>query len=116
MSRRRIDTFETVSDETTRPHLYLSRFEGELQLDDPPPLALYDEAMWAELREAQDRLREVERRVSAASMPEPLDHIEVSLGQELWDMLNIRHRMDHDRWAEIERELVAHAATVEKKP
>lgn len=109
--RRRIDTFERVTDDTTKPHLAIGT-----PFDDEPPqvLTLYDDALWAELVEAQERLRAVEAKVSAAAVIEPLDETEFRLGKELLSMLS--GQMNWNRWEEIERELVDHAKTIERKP
>lgn len=85
--RRRIDTFQSVTDATKLPHLYLNRYDGDVQFDDPP-LALYDESLWQELQQAQAALRSVEL---------------------------MRGQYDADRCTEIECQLVAHAATLERK-
>jgi len=113
--RRRIDTFQSVSDATILPYLYLNRLNGyfgEVELDEPP-LALYDEMLWAELEQAQAALRSVEARIAAAAVREPLDQVEVALGLELYDML--RGAYNAARCTEIEDQLRAHAATVERK-
>lgn len=112
--RRRIDTYESISDCTHRVHHYLNEYDG-LNLEDPPP-ALYDETLWAELVEAQQRLREVECRVLAALVDDPLDDVEVELGRKLWRMIAPAGKYDATEWERIESALRAHAATVERKP
>lgn len=113
--RRRIDTHESISDCTTRPHHYLNEYDGTLQFEDSPP-ALYDEALWDELRQAQQRLRDVELRVIAALVTEPLDAIEIECGRKLWRMIGGRAAHDHAEWSRIEDALREHAKTVERKP
>lgn len=113
--RRRIDTFETFRDCTTEPHLYFDVYHGEVEMHDPA-LALYDDALWTELREAQAKLSEVEGKIYAAAVREPLDRVEVALGRELWDMAQRPlGPSDRARQCEIEAELVAHAKTLTAK-
>lgn len=112
--RRRIDTHEGLSDCSTRPHHYLNEYDGELHLEEPPP-ALYDEALWAELVEAQQRLRDVEGRVMAALVDEPLDAVEIDLGRKLWRMIGQNGKFDVDEFDRIEGALIEHAKTVGRK-
>lgn len=104
--RRRVDPSD-LSDCTTRPHLYLDEFDGVLTLDVPPPV-LRDEALWAELRAAEDHLREVRARVARACTHEPLDAFEVACGRQLLRMLHDQV-MDLSAWDQIEDALIAHA-------
>ena len=113
--RRRIDTHEGFSDCTTRPHHYLNEYGGELSLETPPP-ALYDDVLWAELVEAQLRLREVEVRVLAALVEEPLDAVEVELGRQLWRMNAPSGSYDQIEWSRLEDVLRSYASTLERKP
>lgn len=112
--RRRIDIYEGISDCSTRPHHYLNEYDGNLNLEDPPP-ALYDETLFAELTEAQQRLRDVERRVMAALIDEALDAVEVEYGRKLWRMVALNGRYDADEWSKIEDALHEHAKTVERR-
>lgn len=111
--RRRINTFEGIGDYTRLPHLYMNTYDGEPVMEEPP-LALYDQELWAELQDAQRRLADVEARVAAAAVVEPLDEVEVAIGVEFMAML--RGQYNTKRWDELEAKLLAHAETVERKP
>lgn len=111
--RRRLDS--DLHDCTACPHHYLAVIKGQLHLDDPP-LALYDEAPWVELVEARQRVCEIEQRVRAACVNEPLDGVEIELGRELDRMCQGDDQYEADAWDRIEEALRAHAATLERKP
>ena len=64
--RRRINRHD-LTDDTDSPHHALEEFDGVLTLDDPPPLALYDEELWSELAAARTKVRELEMRVVEAA-------------------------------------------------
>src|SRR5678816_2253369 len=107
--RRRIDRHD-LDDVTTKPHHYLDEIDGDLHLYDTPP-ALYDDALWAELIEARKRLREVEARVTAALVSEPLDAVEIELGRRLARMTVADGKLDSEEWSRIEGQLIEHAQT-----
>lgn len=106
--RRRLDLHEGISDCSTRPHHYLDEYDGALTLGDPP-LALYDDGLWSELLEAQQRLGDAERRVVLAAVAEPLDSVEVECGLQMWRM--ILGDFDLAEFERLEDVLRQHATT-----
>lgn len=112
--RRRIDTSESLSDCTDKAYCYLDEIDGEVVLRDPPP-ALYDEELWAELVDAQRRLRAVESRALEALVDEPLDAVEIEIGLKQDRMLHM-DTYDVEEWRRLDDALRAHAATLERKP
>ena len=111
--RRRIDLHE-ISDATVRPHHYLNEYDGVLSLEDPPD-ALYDEALWQELVDARNRLRDVESRVCHALISEPLDAFEIDAGLKLWRMIAPGGVYNSAEFSSIEDALRRHAATLERR-
>jgi hypothetical protein len=103
--RRRIDTYD-LRDSTTEPHHYLSVYDGDLVLHDPP-LVLRDDALWDALQVARDALRQVEARVLAACTQEPLDAFEVDCGKRLWAMID--KGIDRDEFDRLQSALIDHA-------
>lgn len=112
--RRRISDHD-LTDDTIMPHHHLRESDGELVLYDPP-LALYDEALWAALVEARTRVVDLERRVRDACIADSLDETEIELGRKLWRMLAPGGEYNADTWSRTEDALRAHAKTVERKP
>lgn len=110
--RRRLD--RDLRDCTACPHHYMFEIKGELHLD-VPPLALYDEALWTELETARQRVHEIEERVLAACIVEPLDAVEIEHGRKLNRMADDADPYDEIEWNRIEANLRDHAATVERK-
>lgn len=111
--RRRLD--RDLEDSTAKPYLSLDEFDGKLYLQPADPV-LYDEALWAELTETRARLRDVERRVGAALIREPLDEVEIELGRKQWRMVSDVEPYDSAEWERIEIALREHAEKVERKP
>lgn len=112
--RRRLD--DDLNDCTHRPHHYVGAIDGEVAID-APPMALHDEQLWDELQDVRARLRDVERRVIAACVAEPLDEVETRIGLRLNAMLTPGSgvRYDDDEWDRLEEELREHAAKVTRK-